>query len=921
MTEMVLVAPLEREAELTQLSASLVAARSGRGRICVVEGPSGVGKSRLLDECATTAKGLEMLVLRARCSELTHDHPFSVVRTLLEPTLVRADEKTRSKLMHGPAALAEPVFGPREAFDEFGVIHGLYWLTVNIAEQRPIAILVDDVLWADDFSLRYLAYLADRLDDMAVAVVVAIRHGDPGADSPLIAHLSDAAAGPPIRPANLTETAVHALLADALPDREVDADLTQSVLAETGGNPYLVVAVADAIRAGEVAGVTTPESVRRQLTRRLSRLDPATQTLATAASVLGDEAALSDAVRLAGLRPDEGRAAADELVAAHLLASADPIMFAHRIVRMTIHDMLAPRKRTAFHAHAAKVLAANGTDPEVVAEHLLLGGPPRQDWAVAALHAAGRAAARKSAAAAAVRYLRGALDAAVPDAPPGAVLVDLGLAEACTGEPTSLDRFEQALQHISEPEQRAEALYSLGQTLYRFGRYADASDVLRRGAALFRHGDRQVRLRFEAAAWGAEYHLPPAERGPLSTAQGDGPGDRAVLAVHAVRECLTVPPAGRAANLAIRALDSGALLAEQTSQSPVVNMAVLALLHAGHLVEANEIADAVVRDARERGAPLAYAEASMVRAVVQLARGRVVDAAADAQTALDGMRWHAEAQAALATLVNCMIERGELAAAAEMIKRSEDRPAPVEVEGVITYVHLARGRLHLALRDIDAARSDLLVAENALMEMRDANPSAFPWRSLAGVIAHRGGDARRGYALIQEEVRLAQRYEVPIAVGVALRHRALIETGEAALATFREAVDVLEKTEAKLELAHAHAGLGRALRRAGQRADARYHLMIGIDLAHRCGATGLEADIREELTAAGARPRRLAVSGMESLTPTELRIAQLAAQGRSNRDIAEMIFVSRNTVAWHLRNVYRKLQIDSREHLTRLVEA
>ena len=149
--------------------------------------------------CSTNApplaRGLELSILRARCSELTHDHPFSVVRTLLEPTLVRADEETRAKLMRGPAAMAEPVFGPREAFDEYGVIHGLYWLTVNIAEQRPMAILVDDVLWADDFSLRYLAYLADRIDDIPAAMVVAIRHGDPGADSPLIAHLSDARVG------------------------------------------------------------------------------------------------------------------------------------------------------------------------------------------------------------------------------------------------------------------------------------------------------------------------------------------------------------------------------------------------------------------------------------------------------------------------------------------------------------------------------------------------------------------------------------------------------------------------------------------------------------------------------------------------------------------------------------------------------
>jgi DNA-binding CsgD family transcriptional regulator len=122
-------------------------------------------------------------------------------------------------------------------------------------------------------------------------------------------------------------------------------------------------------------------------------------------------------------------------------------------------------------------------------------------------------------------------------------------------------------------------------------------------------------------------------------------------------------------------------------------------------------------------------------------------------------------------------------------------------------------------------------------------------------------------------------------------------------------------TEAKLEFARAHAGLGRALRRVGQRVDARNHLGIGLDLAHRCGATALETEIRADLAAAGARPRRPAVTGVESLTPTELRVAQLAAEGLSNREIAEQMFVSRSTVAWHVRNVYRKLQVDSRDQL------
>src|SRR6202165_84164 len=127
----------ERAAELTQLSAVLAAAGRGRGQVCVIEGPSGVGKSRLPDESAAYADASGMRILRARCSELTRDYSLGIARNLSEGTVVRADPQLRALLMQGPAALAEPVFGHGEASDVFGVIHGLYWLTVNLAEQRP----------------------------------------------------------------------------------------------------------------------------------------------------------------------------------------------------------------------------------------------------------------------------------------------------------------------------------------------------------------------------------------------------------------------------------------------------------------------------------------------------------------------------------------------------------------------------------------------------------------------------------------------------------------------------------------------------------------------------------------------------------------------------------------------------------------
>lgn len=865
-----------------------------------------------------------MTVLRARGNELTRDYVFGCARSLFESTLHRVDDATRARLQQGPAALAEPALGQGAAFEPFGVVHGLYWLTVNLADERPLAILVDDVHWADELSLRYFAYIAERLDDVPVALVIAIRTGDPGAESPLVDHLWTAASASPIRPAELSEAAVAELLREGLPDHEVDDGLVRSVSRETGGNPFLVNAVATAIRTGQDTSVGTPESVRRHIARRLARFDSAARDLAKAASILGGDVALRSVVRLAGLHPERGIAAAEQLVAGQIFAATDPVAFVHPMVRTAIYSGLVPGERPAGHARAAKLLAADQAPPEMVAEHLMQAAPTDEAWALSVLHDAGRAAARKGAPAAAARYLRRAVDGADIESLSPTILVDLGLAEAASGESTSLDRFEQALSLVEEPTERSTALYSLGQTLYRYGRHADAAAAFRRGMQLAEAGDRQDALRFEAAAWTAEYYLSPAHRGaPMSLPEGNGPGDRAVLAVQAMHASLTTPPASVGADLATRALGDGALLAEQTSQGLSANFATLALLHGGLLAEAHEAADAVVRDARERGALLAYSEASLIRALVLYTRGRITDAAADAQAAVDGMRhgWHALAPTALGTLVHCMIERGELKEAADLIERAEAELAPPEASGVNAWIFVARGRVRLRCRQFDDARADLEAAEEALRYYGTINPAMLPWRSLAGLIVHATGDEERGRALIEEEIELSRQFEVPIPLGVALRRRALIETGDQAQQTLLEAMATLESTGADLELARAYGEHGRVLRRAGKRVAARDQLALALDLAHRCGATGLETEVREELVAAGARPRRNAVSGVESLTPTEQRVAQLAVEGLSNREIAELTFVSQNTIAWHLRNVYRKLDVDSRDQLRERMSA
>ena len=173
-------------------------------------------------------------------------------------------------------------------------------------------------------------------------------------------------------------------------------------------------------------------------------------------------------------------------------------------------------------------------------------------------------------------------------------------------------------------------------------------------------------------------------------------------------------------------------------------------------------------------------------------------------------------------------------------------------------------------------------------------------------------EARR---LAEEELELARDWGAPRALGAALTAVGLARGGAAGLVSLEEAVEVLADSPAKLEHAKARAELGAAFRRANRRADAREHLRHAVELATICGATPLVTRAETELLATGARPRRVALSGVASLTPSERRVAEMAADGPTNREIAQALFVTPKTVEVHLSSAYRKLGISSRSQL------
>jgi DNA-binding CsgD family transcriptional regulator len=269
-------------------------------------------------------------------------------------------------------------------------------------------------------------------------------------------------------------------------------------------------------------------------------------------------------------------------------------------------------------------------------------------------------------------------------------------------------------------------------------------------------------------------------------------------------------------------------------------------------------------------------------------------------------------------LTQVLLERGETSEAEQLI-------AATSLDEVVDAhrIHFvyARGRLHLESGAAERALADFIEV-GALAESVDfRNPAFVPWRSQAALALRELGRVEEARELAREELALSRGWGAPRTVGISLRALGLVEGGPAGELLLREAVEVLADSPARLEHARALVDLGALLRRGNSRSEARKLLRQGVELAHRCGATALVTRGNEELAATGAHPRTILLSGLDALTASERRVAQMAAGDLSNKEIAQALFVTVKTVEQHLGRVYRKLDISSRRELAAALAA
>jgi len=932
---------LEREDDLARIEGALARARDGRGTLILVEGPAGVGKTALLAEARAIAQSAGMQILRSRGAELEREFAFGVVRQLFEPALRGLGDA--EGLFQGPAGVAASLLelpgAPArdgEAFADqdssFAVLHGLYWLCADLAERRPLCVVVDDAQWADAPSLRFLSFLVPRLEELAVALLIAARPREASEQAALLESLAADVTAEVVTPAPLTPAGVAELLSlglGAVPEPAFADDCHRA----TGGLPFLVRHVVARLRENGMAptqgaapfvGALGGRTVGRWLLVRLGQLPPAAGRLARALAVL-ETADVGQARALAELDVGEAAIATDTLAAAGVLAPGRPLAFAHPMVREGLYGELSPAERARAHREAARLLHDAGGAPERVAEHLLATEPAADGWVVDRLVDAARRAAASGAPESAAVYLRRAL-AEPPPRDRSRLLLECGLAEANAGEPGWYPHLQAAIAAAADGRSRAAVALTTAQALLRDQRPEEALRVVDSAAEELGDGDQRVRALLEAMAVVAgslDARLSPTivtrSAALRQLAASDPAAPRDILAVAAWTAAFANEPAAVGVEFARRALRASPRPTPDPGDLPSTwfSLATIVLIWAERYAEAAELLETAVVECRAAGAGGNLATALTYRAWLALRRGDLRAAEVDARTGVEAADLPLPLLyrlIATSILVGSLVERGEPEAAARALASVA---AWVEEPSMgSATLRLARARLRMAQGLTNDALADFLAVGDVAARSSACSPSILPWRAEAAVAHLLRGDQEAALELAEDDLALARDFGTPRTLGVALRAAGLATGDRRGEDMLREAVAVLAGSDARVEHIRAQTDLGAHLRRANRRGEAREHLRAALDAAHQAGAGALAARAEAELRATGARPRRLVLSGLDSLTASERRVAELARDGMTNREIAQSLFVTARTVEGHLTHVFRKLDLSAREELT-----
>lgn len=905
---------IQRGRELEILADVVESASAGSPSIVALEGPGGIGKTRLLAEATDQATRARIRVLTARGSEREQRLPFGIVDQLFAGIVdARADPSREGGGLGAP-----------ETDSSLATFGRLLEVTERLADDGPLMLAIDDLHLADEPSLGYLSYLARRLAGRPVTIIAALRPFERTPHAALLSALVGDPLAVSVRPGPLTRAATSELLRETL-EQDAEPAFASACHEATGGNPLLLSELVKTLRRERVEPVDArvgtvaelgPRAVLRTVVVRLAGLSEAAASLARAVAVLGEAADLPLAAELSRLDADTARTAATTLIAAEILADRPGAAFVHPLVGSAVYEDIPAPERADAHDRAADLLRRRGQTSSAVAAHLVLAPPSGRAWVCDVLLAAAASSSRAGAPVDAVAYLTRALEEPPADAARASILLALGRSTMLIDGPAAEERLLDAVRASTTPESRAIAAMELARLRMFLGRVREGLPLIQEAVADLPPdaGDlRRMLATVELMAPLFDSTVPaPAAAFELGRELPLSPGLGAkMLAAQTSRHwAYEGGSADDCAALALASLEGGDLV---RADSVFLSVSATLVLEFADRPEADAAWAALLRECELRGSLHTLASLGLFRGYALARRGELVDAEASLLEALAVREeWNAvqgDVHAA-AFLTRLYLDRGDpvaARAALDVILTPEDvsDEARLWLDSQIALL-LAEGRHAEALRATEDFERRFAFLGNPL----DTPPLLHRALALQGL-------GRRAAALDAADaaVEQARIWGAPGVVARALRVLGTIQDGDEAIATLERAVATVDGTRASLELLKARVEHGAALRAAARHADARPVLRAALDQAVALDASGLERRAKRELHAAGGRPRKAALSGPASLTESERRVVDLAAEGATNREISEALFVTRKTVELHLSNAYRKLGISGRHEL------
>lgn len=909
---------IERDQEMDRLGGLFAECLEGHGGLALINGPVATGKTDLLLTMTGQANSGGAHIMTAFAARPERTLPFGLLSQLFrQVSLVLATEQRVQRLLDDGGRLALLHDTQSEALEQVlaPTFHELSTALLDASERVPLVIAVDDVQHADVASLFGLFYLVRRIATARVEVMLTV---DPFAQ-PTVPGLSGALSRLPrcrtLRLRPLSPEGTAALLKERLSERAAER-LADRVHAISGGNPLLIVALAEDQRMGSQTSETEPviaDAFEQAVLGCFYRGEPAMLQYARALAILRDSAPRWLCQRLAQLGPVAADQAERELTEAGLLTDRG---FRHPMVGATVRNSMTAHERAELDEQAARLLYEDGSPARVIAPHLTSANL-RSTWAVQTLQEASDLSLAEGNVTSALKYLHAAQQASVEQHQRTAILLALNRVVWRVDPAIAVRHLEDLTEAAREGKlDGSQALAPLPHLLWH-GRVDEAVGLFNDLATApgLNQDARAAHDLHTIGEW-LSCLYPTREVRSVDKPSESTPHDPAAPRLDVATVVLPRAPTGEEhdhdwVSSARRFLRHAKLTDDNFGK---IVTALSTLCCADHLEEAIAHCEAMLADSASGSAPTWRAVLTAVQAEIRLRQGDVLAAETKAMEALGIVSrkgWGVAIGLPIGTLVRAAIAAEKLDLAAEHLEIPVPTAMFESLPG-LQYLY-ARARFNLATGHHDAVLPDLEMCANLMTSWGVDWPGLVPWRIDLAAACARLGDEARATALLEEQLRMVQPEQMRLR-GMTLRALADVRDIRKRPVLLKEAINALRKSSDRLELAYAFADLSRALFCLGDRDRARAMQRAAHHMARQCNALSLVRSLsvggrgRDGVgTATQERP-----AAVTELSAAERRVASLAAMGHTNREIASKLYVTVSTVEQHLTRVYRKLRVDRR---------